>query len=85
MNVDNTENCPVGAECQVCSSKVDLGVSTLSVPVGILCMTVCERCRRSHRPPWIRTWAGAVDQVIAHFGHLGLAVPAELQRSDAPG
>lgn len=71
VDVDDTSNCPLGDECASCGTRDDLAVSTLGIPMGVLCMTLCGDCAEAGRRPKMYLVPGA-EKVLEHCGHLGI-------------
>lgn len=71
MNLDDTTNCPLGARCESCGSTAHRSVCTATTPVGVICLTLCDRCAGSSLMPRLSA-PGAARFVLDHCGHLGI-------------
>lgn len=74
IDPDDTEGCPVADECLACGvvgAPPGLRVITLTVPVGIVCVTSCLWCQEAANLPLL-SWSAAVGRVLGHCGHLGI-------------
>jgi hypothetical protein len=71
VDLDNTERCPVGEACEVCTTRNDLVVATFDSVVGTGCMTVCRACREAGELPKVGVLVGAL-LVAGHCEHLGI-------------
>ncbi|RZQ62250.1 hypothetical protein [Amycolatopsis suaedae] len=75
MDLDNTTNCPLGAQCQLCHSVDNLGVATFTTPLGVLCCTVCADCVNSDiRISVALPVIVAMTYVAEHCEHLGIGI-----------
>ena len=71
MSLDNTSNCPIGARCESCGTTKPRAVHTATTPVGVICLTLCDRCASSSLTPRLAA-ATAARFVLDHCGHLGI-------------
>jgi hypothetical protein len=70
LDARSTENCPLGHRCESCGAMgPNLGVTTHAVLNAMMCVTLCEGCRESGRPPSI-TLSTAQRLAEQHRGHL---------------
>ena len=74
VNLNDISHCPIAAECANCHRSRNLEVVIGTLPVGVLCMTVCGDCCDDDTMPRIRSWTEAIDLVCAHCVHLGIDV-----------
>ena len=76
MSIDlyATERCPVGPRCESCGNTgPDVEVATGDTPLGVVCMSLCERCADTGAVPRMSASA-AVRFVGDHCTHLGISV-----------
>lgn len=72
FDVFSTEHCPVGFRCESCGDAVEnLVATTAETPLGVLCLTVCQRCGDAHMAPPVAVGT-AVKLVMQHCQHLGI-------------
>lgn len=84
MNLDDTTNCPVAPECQVCNGAAGalLEVATIAYAhLGVGCMTICEPCADRGVLPSINV-GPAVESIAAHCTHLGIDLDAMAAQVD---
>lgn len=83
IDLDATENCPLGARCESCGIEAtDLQVQTADLGrLGVACFTLCPPCGTSGVVPPV-TVSTAMRLVGQHAAHLGLTLDeaAEVQR-----
>lgn len=76
MKLDNTDNCPLAAECCGCGSSDDLRVVIFSGSIGVFCDTLCAGCVGMTLETYIATReyerVDAARRVCAHCEHLGI-------------
>jgi len=74
VNLDNTAACPISGWCAYCGESGDLDVGTTRTPIGLICVTACERCTwNSHqRPPLSLGTVETATRVGEHCQHLGI-------------
>jgi hypothetical protein len=72
--LDDTTRCPVAAACASCGTGADLAVCTAQTPVGVYCLTLCDRCVDEGRLPRPGSLAKAYEAVGGHAVHVGLDV-----------
>jgi hypothetical protein len=67
----DTSACAVRLACESCCTRADLSVATCNTPLGVLCVTLCRRCRESGKRP---RWSGTrgADRINQHCHHLGI-------------
>lgn len=72
VDLDRTDDCPLGHRCESCGVEGDdLTVATAGTPLGTLCLTLCPRCRAAKMAPPIAV--GTANRlVLAHCAHLGI-------------
>lgn len=69
-DLDNTSRCPQGPRCESCGTEGDdVAVSAVQTPVGMLCLSLCDRCATSGTPAPIHL-ATAVRLVAQHLDHV---------------
>lgn len=72
VDLDDVSRCPLGALCESCGEGDDLAVETVRLgSLGVGCLTLCVRCRRSSTAPPVSVGTAA-RLVVQHAGHLGL-------------
>ncbi len=75
MNVTDlydTSRCPRGHRCESCGVEAsDLAVTTADTMLGVLCLTMCERCAQATVSPPVAVGT-AVRLVCQHCEHLGI-------------
>ena len=71
MILDDTSNCPLGARCESCGSADNRTVCTATTLVGVICLTLCDRCANSSLTPRLAA-ATAARFVLDHCSHLGI-------------
>jgi hypothetical protein len=67
-----SRRCPRAGRCEVCDATRKLEATTYQTPVGVLCATVCDRYVAAGNTPLVRSWAGAVERVLAQCQHPGI-------------
>jgi hypothetical protein len=71
VDLFNTERCPVGFRCEACGDATDsLVAATAETPLGVLCLTLCQRCGDADMAPPVAVGT-AVRLVAQHCQHLG--------------
>lgn len=74
VDLFNTERCPVGFRCEACGDATDsLVAATAETPLGVLCLTLCQRCGDADMAPPVAVGT-AVRLVAQHCEHLGTTV-----------
>jgi hypothetical protein len=66
-----TRDCPVAGECDSCSSSEELRVWEADTQIGVICMTLCERCADREEMPRLG-WGDAARMVLEHCEHRGI-------------
>lgn len=74
----DTTRCPTAATCETCGSTDGLVVVTARTMVGVLCLTLCGRCRQAEDVP-ARGAYDAVRAVLAHCEHVGVTADQAAQ------
>jgi hypothetical protein len=69
-----SDACPRIGRCQACGTARGRAAATYQTPVGVFCATVCDWCVAAGNPPPVRSWAGAVERVLAHCQHFDLDI-----------
>jgi hypothetical protein len=69
-----SRRCPRAGRCEVCDATRKLEATTYQTPVRLFSATVCDQRVAAGNPPMVRSWAGAVERVLAHCQHLDLDV-----------
>lgn len=83
LDVDDTTWCPLDGCCEACGgADPDLRVCTASVPLGVVCVTLCGKCAEAARVPAPSAWSRAARRVVRHCDHLGIRLD---QMADALG
>lgn len=71
FDVFSTVSCPVGFRCESCGDAAEnLVAATAETPLGVLCLTVCERCGNADMAPPVAVLT-AVKLVAQHCEHVG--------------
>jgi hypothetical protein len=75
VNLDRTDNCPLGVRCESCGvERDDLAVCTVELDrLGVACLTMCPRCAGSDVAPPVSVGT-AVRLTMQHCQHLGITV-----------
>lgn len=85
VDVYDTERCPLGVRCESCGVEGnDLAVATAETVLGVLCLTLCERCASSDVAPPVSIGT-AVRLVGQHCAHLGIDVDQMAAALDEDG
>ncbi len=71
IDLDDTTNCPTGFRCESCGDIGAITVATALTAVGVLCVSLCERCSSSTVTPPVAVGT-AVRLVMQHCAHLGI-------------
>jgi len=77
-----TRDCPVAGECDSCSSGEELRVWEADTQIGIICMTLCERCADRGEMPRLG-WGDAARMVLEHCEHRGVDADYDLRQREA--
>ncbi|WP_106364808.1 hypothetical protein [Glycomyces artemisiae] len=77
-----TLDCPVDDECASCSKGGDLAVYEADTVVGVICLTLCERCADRGELPRISVGGGA-RMVLEHCEHRGVDLDYDVRRREA--
>jgi hypothetical protein len=77
VDPDDTSRCPRADRCASCGTPAIeavegtvLEVATITVPIGVLCHTLCTSCVDTNRLPKL-SWPAATTLVLEHCEHLG--------------
>jgi hypothetical protein len=82
--LDHTGNCPIGGACETCGDDLDLHLATVTTPIGVYCVTMCQDCiGDAELPPM--SWGRAVRRALKHCEHLGVTADrmADLMAAEA--
>lgn len=72
IDVFSTDDCSVGHRCEACGDAAEqLVAATAETPLGVLCLTLCQRCGDADTAPLVAIGT-AVRLVAQHCGHLGI-------------
>ena len=74
VNLDDTSRCPLGRRCESCGDDHPaVAVRTATTPMGVLCVTLCQRCAASGEMPRVAV-STAAKLVLQHCQHIGVTV-----------
>lgn len=69
-DLTDTSNCPEGGRCESCGIEADdVVVCTVTTELGVMCLSLCERCATSDVPPPIHVGTAA-RLVVQHLAHV---------------